>query len=234
MAIRKNKKRIDPRYFLHETTYRDLNESPEIDKNIDQISALITKNEIDVSDDNASSDHWNGIGRANLTQGPYEMMLITKLDAEEYKGGRNDPRVLQLADALRKATSHMSYTRVGLDRQSRLGLVTGHPGWQSVDDMVSLATAIAKDILPKILDEQQQPLELDFYKVRYQMNGLPCKRQAPPGYPGWISGVNMQGQHRSYGYALELIQISATATHRNEELIKAALLDAETEKMCKG
>jgi hypothetical protein len=24
MAIRKNKKRIDPRYFLHETTYRDL------------------------------------------------------------------------------------------------------------------------------------------------------------------------------------------------------------------
>ena len=26
MAIRKNKKRIDPRYFLHETTYRDLNE----------------------------------------------------------------------------------------------------------------------------------------------------------------------------------------------------------------
>ena len=26
MAFRKNKKRIDPRYFLHETTYRDLNE----------------------------------------------------------------------------------------------------------------------------------------------------------------------------------------------------------------
>jgi len=28
MAIRKNKKRIDPRYFLHETTYRDLDEQP--------------------------------------------------------------------------------------------------------------------------------------------------------------------------------------------------------------
>ena len=28
MAIRKNKKRIDPRYFLHETTYRDLDEAP--------------------------------------------------------------------------------------------------------------------------------------------------------------------------------------------------------------
>jgi len=27
MAIRKNKKRIDPRYFLHETTHRDLNEN---------------------------------------------------------------------------------------------------------------------------------------------------------------------------------------------------------------
>ena len=27
MAIRKNKKRIDPRYFLHETTYRDLDEA---------------------------------------------------------------------------------------------------------------------------------------------------------------------------------------------------------------
>jgi len=27
MAIRKNKKRIDPRYFLHETTHRDLNEA---------------------------------------------------------------------------------------------------------------------------------------------------------------------------------------------------------------
>ena len=26
MAIRKNKKRIDPRYFLNETTYRDLDE----------------------------------------------------------------------------------------------------------------------------------------------------------------------------------------------------------------
>ena len=34
MAIRKNKKRIDPRYFLHETTYRDLNEgiSPNLAK----------------------------------------------------------------------------------------------------------------------------------------------------------------------------------------------------------
>ncbi len=32
MAIRKNKKRIDPRYFLHETAYRDLDEglSPEV------------------------------------------------------------------------------------------------------------------------------------------------------------------------------------------------------------
>jgi|TARA_R110000824_G_scaffold315075_3_gene502155 hypothetical protein len=29
MAIRKNKKRIDPRYFLHETTYRDLDEGKE-------------------------------------------------------------------------------------------------------------------------------------------------------------------------------------------------------------
>jgi|TARA_R110000824_G_scaffold147030_1_gene316376 hypothetical protein len=29
MAIRKNKKRIDPRYFLNETTYRDLDEQPE-------------------------------------------------------------------------------------------------------------------------------------------------------------------------------------------------------------
>jgi len=29
MAIRKNKKRIDPRYFLHETTYRDLEDQPE-------------------------------------------------------------------------------------------------------------------------------------------------------------------------------------------------------------
>jgi|TARA_R110000824_G_scaffold270312_1_gene458737 hypothetical protein len=29
MAIRKNKKRIDPRYFLNETTYRDLNEGIE-------------------------------------------------------------------------------------------------------------------------------------------------------------------------------------------------------------
>lgn len=28
MAIRKNTKRIDPRYFLHETTYRDLDEDP--------------------------------------------------------------------------------------------------------------------------------------------------------------------------------------------------------------
>jgi len=28
MAIRKNKKRIDPRYFLHETTHRDLEEQP--------------------------------------------------------------------------------------------------------------------------------------------------------------------------------------------------------------
>ena len=33
MAIRKNKKRIDPRYFLHETTYRDLNENVEMDLN---------------------------------------------------------------------------------------------------------------------------------------------------------------------------------------------------------
>ena len=32
MAIRKNKKRIDPRYFLHETTYRD-----ELDENVPNI-----------------------------------------------------------------------------------------------------------------------------------------------------------------------------------------------------
>lgn len=30
MRFRKNKKRIDPRYFLHETTYRDLDEQPVI------------------------------------------------------------------------------------------------------------------------------------------------------------------------------------------------------------
>ena len=35
MAIRKNKKRIDPRYFLHETTYRDLNETVGLEDNPD-------------------------------------------------------------------------------------------------------------------------------------------------------------------------------------------------------
>jgi len=35
MAIRKNKKRIDPRYFLNETTYRDLNETVGLEDNPD-------------------------------------------------------------------------------------------------------------------------------------------------------------------------------------------------------
>ena len=30
MAMKKNKKRIDPRYFLSETTYRDLDEAPDV------------------------------------------------------------------------------------------------------------------------------------------------------------------------------------------------------------
>jgi|TARA_R110000851_G_scaffold223449_1_gene376333 hypothetical protein len=34
MAIRKNKKRIDPRYFLHETTYRNLNEEELLEENL--------------------------------------------------------------------------------------------------------------------------------------------------------------------------------------------------------
>ena len=33
MAIRKNKKRIDPRYFLNETTYRDLDEAQQVPLN---------------------------------------------------------------------------------------------------------------------------------------------------------------------------------------------------------
>ena len=33
MAIRKNKKRIDPRYFLNETTYRDLEEAQQVPLN---------------------------------------------------------------------------------------------------------------------------------------------------------------------------------------------------------
>jgi len=228
MAIRKNKKRIDPRYFLNETTHRDLNENLEVEKNIEQISALIAKNEMDVSNSSNIDDHWNGIGRANIAQGPYEMMFMTKLDATQYQGGRNNPRVLQLRAALREACRGMPDTIVGFDRDSRLGLVTGHPRFQSVDDMVSLASFLENTTLPEI------PLEFDFYKVRYQMNGLPCNRQAPSGYPGWISGVNMQGPTRSYGYSLDLIQKSATANHRNEELIEAALLNTETEKMCKG
>ena len=31
MARRKNKKRIDPRYFLNETTYRDLDENQQLE-----------------------------------------------------------------------------------------------------------------------------------------------------------------------------------------------------------
>ena len=34
MAIRKNKKRIDPRYFLHETTHRDLEEQEGMQSNV--------------------------------------------------------------------------------------------------------------------------------------------------------------------------------------------------------
>jgi hypothetical protein len=39
MAIRKNKKRIDPRYFLNETTYRDLEEQ----EGQDAVKALLEK-----------------------------------------------------------------------------------------------------------------------------------------------------------------------------------------------
>ena len=34
MAIQKNKKRIDPRYFLNETTYRDLDEGTDLKADI--------------------------------------------------------------------------------------------------------------------------------------------------------------------------------------------------------
>ena len=49
MAIRKNKKRIDPRYFLHETTYRDLNEDicdpkpPTICAKVKQVNDILAK-----------------------------------------------------------------------------------------------------------------------------------------------------------------------------------------------
>ena len=38
MAIRKNKKRIDPRYFLHETTLRDLNENEGYDDILNRLA----------------------------------------------------------------------------------------------------------------------------------------------------------------------------------------------------
>ena len=43
MPIRKNKKRIDPRYFLNETTYRDLDEvqSPEAARDYVDLAAKI-------------------------------------------------------------------------------------------------------------------------------------------------------------------------------------------------
>ena len=49
MAIRKNKKRIDPRYFLHETTYRDLDENicdpkpPTICAKVKQVNDILAK-----------------------------------------------------------------------------------------------------------------------------------------------------------------------------------------------
>ena len=57
MAIRKNKKRIDPRYFLHETTYRDLNESLALDQQYEKpISKLVSGLVIDGRPGQATMD----------------------------------------------------------------------------------------------------------------------------------------------------------------------------------
>jgi hypothetical protein len=43
MAIRKNKKRIDPRYFLDETTHRDLNEELDAKQAQNAVGIVLTK-----------------------------------------------------------------------------------------------------------------------------------------------------------------------------------------------
>jgi len=54
MAIRKNKKRIDPRYFLHETTYRD---EDEVEASLTSESAYQVGTGEDTSDE-ATAPSW--------------------------------------------------------------------------------------------------------------------------------------------------------------------------------
>tara|TARA_R110002020_G_scaffold311551_1_gene527138 strand:+ start:158 stop:550 length:393 start_codon:yes stop_codon:yes gene_type:complete len=56
MAIRKNKKRIDPRYFLNETTYRDLDEQGDKGQGkLDTIGKLLRQSQSTESDPNGAA-----------------------------------------------------------------------------------------------------------------------------------------------------------------------------------
>tara|TARA_B100001094_G_scaffold133381_1_gene129233 strand:- start:195 stop:890 length:696 start_codon:yes stop_codon:yes gene_type:complete len=230
MARRKNTKRIDPRYFLNETAYRDINEAPEFDQRLEQLSALISKNEVNGIGDNPASPDWSGVPRANTKQGPYELRIVTNVK-------KDDPNAAEARQALKKETSHMKDTIVDFDRSGRLSLVTGHPNFQGADNMANLASSVINEHLPAA------DASLAFYTIRYNIGGLPCGRGVPAGYPGWLAGntssmTTIANAGGSAGYSLNLIQTDSSGNPsgpgRNEDMIKAALLHAELKKMCKG
>ena len=83
MAIRKNKKRIDPRYFLNETTYRDeIEEGPNpMGTQEPDPRSINTRQKMDVSE---LADQWNKLMQTVIKQVPElrdKMLRVIASDA---------------------------------------------------------------------------------------------------------------------------------------------------------
>ena len=96
MAIRKNKKRIDPRYFLHETTLREITEGWVQDHhNGDRSAAMLTTAQIGAlkaADIDTETDLYRLILAAS-NQGGVDQEAAAVLDDPAFQG---DDRVTSL------------------------------------------------------------------------------------------------------------------------------------------
>ena len=85
MAIRKNKKRIDPRYFLNETAYRDeIEEGPNpMGTREPDPRSINTRQKMDVSESELA-DQWNNLMQTVIKQVPElrdKMLRVIASDA---------------------------------------------------------------------------------------------------------------------------------------------------------
>ena len=112
MAIRKNKKRIDPRYFLDETTHRDLNEELDAKKAQNAVGIVLTK----LKDAAPQGFIYSGIASVDPRTGKIGVRISPKATFVSHPGGtsntyREEEKTIDPNQAISQLGNHMGLRR---------------------------------------------------------------------------------------------------------------------------